>query len=369
MIRESYAVIYQKLAKDCKANVVPEVNTALKNLDKEREPKKIPDLIKKAETQLDKSIREIGKVADEASKAGKKNVKELATRLEQGLKKLHESVNKFEKAAIAEAKEGPAGASAQDVKDSVALGGQITKMDQETTEDLNEYGKIRTQLWNDIKIMGEKRWKIIKNFAKSKGVSTNGFRSFPMAIDLMEDECKNANTGKSKALKGGSSQTILADDDDESGSGGDNVRGEFVKYSISEIKSDLSRVEQTIKRLDGKVDEVLRNAEKLLALSDKLRDEAKTVGKSKAADKIVNECGKLKTSAAKVKTEAKDADVAINKLFKLVKEKDGLGSSDGDLRDGYEELPHLEKMGKEFNGVVDNLGKMLKELAKPAGVR
>lgn len=364
MIRETYANVYQKLAKDCKANIVPELNTALKNLDKEREPAKIPDLIKKAETQLDKATREIGKVADEAQKAGKKNVKDLATRLEQGLKKLNESINKFEKVAIAEAKSG--GLSGEDVKDSVALGSQITKMDSEATKDLEEYGKIRQQLWNEIKVMGEKRWKIIKNFAKSKGVSTNGFRSFPMAIDIMEDECKNANPGKSKALKGGSSQMILADEDDDSGSGGDNVRAEFIKYSKSELKSDLSRVEGTIKRLDTKIDEILRNAEKLLALSDKLRDEARSVGKSNAVEKIVSECSKLKTSAGKVKTEAREADTAVNKLVKLVKEDDGLGSSDGDLRDGYEDLPQLEKLSKEFNGVVDNLEKMLKDLAKQA---
>lgn len=364
MIRESYTAVYQKLAKDCKANIVPELNTALKNLDKEREAQKLPDLIKKAEVALEKAIRDIGKVADEASKADKKKVKELAIKLEQGLKKLHESVNKFEKVAIADAKSGAGGASAQDVKDSVALGGQITKMDQETTDDLQEYGKLRQQLSGELKAFGEKRWKIIKNFAKSKGVSTNGFRSFPMAIDLMEDECKNANGSKGKALKGGSSQTILVDEDDDSGSN-DNVRAEFTKYSTNELKSELNRVEQTVKKIDRKVDEVLKNVEKLLSLSDKLRDEAKTVGKSAAVDKIVGECGKLKNSAGKVKEDARKADVAVNRFYKLVSDKDGLGTSDGDLRDGYDDLPDLEKMSKEFNGVVDNLEKMIKALAKP----
>ena len=363
MIRESYTAVYQKLAKDCKANIVPELNTALKNLDKEREAQKLPDLIKKAEVALEKAIRDIGKVADEASKADKKKVKELAIKLEQGLKKLHESVNKFEKVAIAEAKSG-GGASPQDVKDSVALGGQITKMDKETTDDLQEYGKLRQQLSGELKAFGEKRWKIIKNFAKSKGVSTNGFRSFPMAIDLMEDECKNADGSKGKALKGGSSQTILVDDDDDSGSS-DNVRAEFTKYSTNELKSELNRVSQTVRKVDQKVDEILKNVDKLLSLSDKLKDEAKTVGKSSAVDKIVGECGKLKNSAGKVREDAKKADVAVNKFYKLVTDKDGLGTSDGDLRDGYDDLPELEKMGKEFNGVVDNIEKMIKALAKP----
>ena len=361
MIRENFAAVYQKLAKDCKANVVPELNTALKNIDKEKDLSKLKGLIDKAEAQLEKAIRDIGKIADQAAKDNKPNVKKLATQLETGLKLLKTNVSKFDKVVDKEAKEGKGagGPSDKDIKDSVEVGKQLSKTDDQIADDLREFGRLRVLLWGDITKFGEKRWKCIKNYCKSQGISANGFRSFPMAIDIMVDECKNANPSAGKALKGGGSQTILVDEDDAKES---DVRGEFTKYSAAECKSELNRVVEGINKLDKKLDAITKNVDKLSASADKMRQEAKDLGKGGTADKITAESGKLKSFASNFKGSARKADDAINALHKLVIQNSGLGASDGDIRDAFEEIPHIEKLNKDIKSSVNNLEGYMKDI-------
>ncbi|MCC6586043.1 MAG: hypothetical protein IT168_04920 [Bryobacterales bacterium] len=358
MIRENFAATYQKIAKDYKANVVPELNTALKNIDKEKDAGKLPGLITKADSQLSKAIKEIKELQGSAQSS---KVKDLAGKMQEALSKLRERLSKFEDDTKS-GKGGDMGPSTADVKDSVEAGRTLSKLDDDIGKDLIEFGRGRVALWTQITKLGEKRWKCIKNYCKSQGVSANGFRSFPTAIDIMVDECKNANPSAGKARKGGSSQTILVEDDDNASE--TDVRADFIKYSAAEIKGELRTTLDMVKKLDTKLEQITKNVDKLSAGADKMRQEAKDLGKSDTANKITSESTKLKSFASNFKSSAKKADDAINALYKIIDDKDGLGGSDGDIRDAYLDIPKLETMNKDIKSAVDHLEGYMKDIQK-----
>lgn len=358
-----YSEQYRKLVKKFGGNIVPTVLKALKNLESERDAEKKQKLVAPAIAALQKDINELKNYKGDYGGDAALFMKALI----ELQKEIENSKGEIAKALLEEAKGEE---ELESAKNADAIVDKIEKTAGEVKIALKHYSEKKTALWEAIKAFSDARWECISNFAKGYGVSPNGFRSFPMAIAIMEDECKSANEPGEKGVKG-KTQTVgmhggEKKDSKEKPKDDDKIGPKFVAYSRSEVANDLKFAVGAAEEVEKHAAKVRKDVAVVVAGVDKLHKMVGTGSGATQWKQVLGAGTKLKHASGFLASKSDAAEKSVGVLIKRLNKDAGLGTQDGDLRDGFDAIPDLEP--KDLIAALKELETFTKVVVKKVSV-
>ena len=351
---------YEKAIKDHKGNIVKPLDSALKNLDSGKGSSKEAALGKVALKELGNALTSL----HDFEKGANGNQKKAASDLRKELLKLENDIEQEAKLAEVNSNLKTAELSKEDLKDTQAIVKNVADLSDDVQKLIDKAAGLKKDLWKDIEGFSGARWDAMKAFAKQHGASINGFRSFPMCIAMMVEECQNAKPTFGNKPRKGSAQTAGYDPAEakkqqkEAEAEGASIQSEFIDFSQNAVAADLGKVNDAIAKLNKGLAEIDHTLSAMDRSTEKLAAEVKDLGGSVKA----LQHQKIKICLSGLKNKVDQAEQSSANLHKVVNKEKGLGRQDGDIRDAFNDIPELS--AADLQNAVGAVESGMKTVAK-----